>query len=578
MKANAWFAATLFAIGSTGGCVSPANSPASSTTRIDQLKRFYRDLEGGRFVVLADFEDPKQMEIFQLANPNLNSKLSLDMKHGRTETGPGCMAFTPSTSDDAIVVSNANSQQWYLKRDWRPYNLLLVSVFSPTPSSTLDLTIATGQASARQSMHSASTLNRGWNLLRLDLAELGERLPLDDVQELRMRVEQQGKIQPCYFDDLLLVDSRQTLLGDAKGPAGDLYAVQAGRRLIVGAGCRFEMTFAHGQIVQWFNLAADPNRLVNLVEGTSLGPYPMPLEDAGEKITGTESKKPLAVQQRIVELNRVRIVIESDWLSAADSGTKASFLKWTHVVYPTGQIYVELSCDRPEALSHGIFVALGAPRTEDVEVTPSRTSESPRDSTAASWLLARIRSADAALLFVPSMNSGDVVLESGSEPDHRRVVLRAKTSTAPERSKLSAHLFLTTSSTLSNVEAHRRAADYNQLVPLRFEVGKAAEEVADTRRTDGFDAATGCFTIDADGGQARIVIDGRTHRLSSPAFRVRQTHAENAWIYVNHLILDRVERTEKEDVIFQITHDISEPTELEILTRGRSLPLTQPAK
>jgi len=561
-----------------GACAVPAKSPtSSSTTQVDQLKLAYHELEGGRFAIIADFEEPSQMEMFQLVSTNKDSKLLLDKKHGRAETGATCLATTLADPNDEIVVSNINSHHWYLKRDWRPYNLLMLSVFSPMPNETLDLTIVTGSGGSRQSLHTPSTLDRGWNLLRLDLAELGERLPLDDVQELRMRVEGRGSPQPFYFDDILLVDSSTPLLGDVKGPIGDLYAVQAGRRLVIGSSGRFELTFAHGQIIQWFNLAADPNRLVNLVEGTSLGPYPNALEDHHEAIPG-DRKRALAIRQQIVELNRVRAVVESEWLGDSNSEFGNSRYRWKYTIYPTGQVYVELSCEKVEDLSRGMFLALSAPKPEDIEITSSRASAPTTGDPDALWMTIRVHSVDAAILFVPAIGNQSAEIESVPDPEHRRIIIRANPIRPLEQPMLAAHLYLTTNSGLSNSDEERRARDYQNSIPLRFEVGKAATNSITVARKDGFVATTGCYTIDADGGRARITVDGASHRLSTPAFHIRQTSGASAWVYVNHLILDRVERTEEGDVIFQIPRDISVPTEIEVLTRGGSVPLTHSGK
>ncbi|MEK7731570.1 MAG: hypothetical protein AAB363_06905, partial [Planctomycetota bacterium] len=274
-----------------GACGGAKNLPPSGPTRADILMQVYPELQTGRFVVIADFEDPKHMDLFQLISVSEQAKCVWDRKGGRVETGAGGLRLTAGSSDDTIVIANRPDAQWYLKRDWRPYDLLLMSVNAPQRGLALDVVMASGPPEQRVSAQSSIALQRGWNGIRIDLAEVAEQIPLDDVREIRLAVAGVSKPAQVRLDDILLTGNRVDLVGDSRSSNGALYVQQVGRRWNIGAGGRFELTFANGQITNGYNLAADPNRLRNLVQGTTLGPSPVVVGASGLALSleGSES-------------------------------------------------------------------------------------------------------------------------------------------------------------------------------------------------------------------------------------------------------------------------------------------------
>ncbi|MCH7871581.1 MAG: hypothetical protein IID33_07755, partial [Planctomycetes bacterium] len=78
----------------TGGCKAPAPTPSIGHTQIDRLIRAYPDLQSGRFVTIADFENPRHLEIVQLKRASAGASYAIDPIHGRSGTGGACVAFT----------------------------------------------------------------------------------------------------------------------------------------------------------------------------------------------------------------------------------------------------------------------------------------------------------------------------------------------------------------------------------------------------------------------------------------------------------------------------------------------------
>lgn len=361
------------------GCRLPEPAPSSTATQLDRLMETYPELRGGRFLVIADFEDPRQMELFQLIGVSDAAGALLSRKREQAKTGPGCLLFSTASPDDTIVINNERAKHWYLKRNWRPYDLLLMSIQSPQPNLVLETTIAGGPPEVRRTAHASIRLQKGWNGIRLDLAEIGEHVPLDDVQEIRIAVSGASRPVQLRLDDIILTGFRKDLFGNSSDRDAGLYVQQIGRRWKIGAGrpgADFELTFANGQIVEWYNIGADPYRLRNLVRSATLGPIPVsagapdssvphpqkwlgapsPTDRSTSYLPGVENRptrgSAVAVRSRIVEMNAVRAVVASEWRfahgseAARDSSRRQPFHRWVYTIYPTGQLYVAVETAR----------------------------------------------------------------------------------------------------------------------------------------------------------------------------------------------------------------------------------------
>jgi len=529
----------------------------------------YPELQTGRFVVIADFEDPKHMDLFQLISVSEQARCVWDRKGGRVETGAGGLRLTAGSSDDTIVIANRPDAQWYLKRDWRPYDLLLMSVNAPQRGLALDVVMASGPPEQRVSAQSSIALQRGWNGIRIDLAEVAEQIPLDDVREIRLAVSGVSKPVQVRLDDILLTGNRVDLVGDSRSSNGTLYVQQVGRRWNIGAGGRFELTFANGQITNGYNLAADPNRLRNLVQGTTLGPSPVVVGASGSE-SGDFSPlgKSVVARQRIVEMNTVRAVVASEWRFVDDPDAPLDsrpFQRWVYTIYPSGQVFVTVEATgRTKSWSPpglGLAVTIASPGDD-----PWQTNISP----APVYATLRSQPRDTVLVYMLNPGSGSASIVEQTDPQRRRLSLVA---VAPSPGALgevvrwASQLVLGSSGEVPDADAAARAVEYSQAAPIRVEVGSPVTDGGVSHRADGFDPSTGTYDLTPDQGRVRFVLDGPKRPFFSPAFRVLGPKDDEAWVYVNHLILNKVARDPAGNLVFQLPGTVRQSTMVEVLFR-----------
>ncbi len=536
----------------------------------------YPDLRGGRFAVVADFENPAHMELIQLISVSPQAKCMLNTKQGRPETGRACLQLTAGSPDDIVVVNNEHATQWYLKRDWRPYDMLLMSVHAPWSKLNLEVLIAAGSAGDRVAVRSSLALEQGWNDLRLDLGEVGERLPLDDVQEIRFSIAGAEKPVDLYLDDIILTGSRENLFGDPQNRDGGLYVQRTGRRWNIGAGGRFELTFANGQIIAWYNLASDPYRLGNLVRGTTLGPSPMivvpsPTKDDGFGMLGTA----VVARPQILEMNRARAVLACDWRFVDDPNAPLDdrpFQRWIYTVYPSGQVYVTVECTAATkswvAPQLGLAVTLVSTEENDLETyaAPTSPDASPVDQPAYAW--ARSKSGDAFLLYTLGERQASSCMIEQYDAERRRLSFVAVADSADaDVATWQCRLLLAPADEVSDEEALARAVDYADPVAPHIELGFLVDRPGRPTVPPGFDRTTGCFRIAPDRGRVRLVLDGRQRPYFSPAFEIVSTDNREAWVYVNHLVHDQVGRTVDGNLVFQLPGTIRDEVVVEVLFR-----------
>ncbi len=569
----------------SGGCKGLSTARPAAPTRSDRLMQAFPELQSGRFLVIADFEDPAHLEIFRLIGISPEAQCVLNDKRGREDTGSGCLQFTAGSPDDTVVVSNTGTSNWYLKRDWRAYDLLLLSVHAPAKKRrskedrdvALELTIAAGPADDRLAVHSSIPLRSGWNVVRLDLAEVGERIPLDDVREMRLSVSGIDRPTELRFDDILLTGHREDLFGDSANRDGGLYVQRVGRRLRIGAGGGFELTFTNGQVVGWYNLAADPYRLRNLVEGTVLGPSPMVLGppevlEAGFSALG----EAVVARQRIVEMNPVRVVVDCKWWFVDDPDASLDarpFQRWVYTIYPTGQIYVAV--EHSAGSEHwspprlGLAVTLAAGSDCKHRIHEAGEAESSGDGfRAPSYATVRCGEANSFLLYTLGKPHEFAPVSALAEPLRRHFSLVA-TPPADGGSVQSwvAHIFLSPADDVSDEEALARVVDHSRAAPIGLELGSFVSANGASGGDLGFDQASGCYVIAPDQGEVRLEIDGRKRPTFSPAFKVLNPGVPDVWVYVNHLIFNAIARDTAGNLLFQLPGTIAEPTVVEVLFR-----------
>ncbi len=556
------------------GCQSAGPGGPDAPTHTDRLMQTYPELRGGRFAVLSDFENPAHMELVEPDSASAKSRTALEPRRGRAETGGAALAFHAVTPDDAVVLSNRQATNWYLKRDWSAYDLLLLSVAAPRPGLSLELSVAAGPPTARLAVSTVQRLDKGWNTLRLDLADLAERIPLDDVQEIRLSVPGLSAPAELILDDLILAGSRETLLGDPAA-VGALYVQRVGRRWLIGAGGRFELTFANGQIVGWHHLAGDPLRLRNLVQGTALGPTPVRVEVAHNQAPDFSAwGDRVSVRARITEMNPVRVVVTADWRFTADADApldRRPFQRWRYCIYPSGQVFVEVEATREDATwsagKLGLAVTL---RTEPTDRAQT-VSASEAGAVHAAYAVWRRAEPDAAILFLvrsAAASASPVRMVQHDEPDVRRMSFVAIAEPAAGTlERWSAQLVLESAGNLGTEECLRRAEDAEHPPCPRFELGAAGAPGVGAEGTCGFDHGAGVYVLKPDEGRVRFVLDGARRPFSAPTFQLIDTPSDSCWVYVNHLLHEQVTRDADGRLLFHLPGVIRDRVLVEVLFR-----------
>lgn len=546
-------------------------------TQIDRLVRAYPELRNGRFVVIADFEDTAHMQLFRLNAQSERSTMQLDLRGGRRETGSACLRLRKVSRGDTLIINNSSAKDWYLKRDWHEYDLLVMSIHASHAGIAVGVTIATGVAETAASVASSISLHKGWNTIRLDLGELHERISLGDVRELRLRVSNCRKPVDLRLDDVLLTSSRVNLFGDPDNQDGQLYVQQVGRRWRIGAGGRFELTMAGGQFVQWYNLADDPHRIRNLLRGTTLGPSPIAPESHGEEDGFAALGSAVVVIPRIVELGAVRTVIVSEWRFVDDPENAFEdrpFQRWRYTIYPTGQMFVVIEATArteswmPQRLD--LVVSMAAASDDALQVFATASDDLDATNTAP-YAYARSAAGNAALLFIPGGESRGSRIKTATDDQLHRATLTLvdERPLGPVR-RWTAQLLLAASDIVSDDEAEARALAFSDPPSPRVDVGRLATEADGPWHptTTGFDQATGSYVIVPDGRQARFMVGGSNQPFFSPTFTIVDSQNRNAWVYVDHIIHDRVERDTEGNLVFQLPGIVSKPRRIEVLFQG----------
>ncbi len=537
-------------------------------------------------LILADFERPEHMELVRGRGSTNLQDLSLRPRGGRRETGGGALVFTAASGDDGVVLSNAGASQWYLKRDWRAYDLLLLSVHVPARQLTAEVTLAGGAVANRLETQTSIPLERGWNVLRLDLAEIGEHIPLDDIASLTLSVSGQDRPIEVLVDDILLAGNRVNLLGNPDGAEGELYVQRVGKRLRIGSkrlGSQFDIAMANGQIVAWYDTASDPNRLRNLVRGTSLGPNPIRLSagDTQGSFLHASRGGAVVVRPQILELNDLRVVVACDWrfvddLHAMRDSDNAPFQRWVYTIYATGQMYVLVEASVPEHMAAdglGLAVSLDSASVTELEARSAARSGDVSGAPALHYGLARLSSAEARVLFVPypSHPPGQIVVDRGGSGDRASMVLlggRVENGVA----RWSCHLRIGPDPQAGQRSASEQTRAYGHPPRCHVEVGMVALGGPAFSETSGFDSSSGSYMLAPDRDQIRFELRASERPMFSPVFTVVGSADRQAWVYVNHVLMDRVAETAVGDLIFQMPGGIQKNTIVEVLFRRTGSP------
>ncbi len=565
---------TCLALSLTGlsGCQTLPQLAADDPTQTDRLMRTYPELRSGRFAVIADFENVSHMELVQLSSVSPQARSILDARRGRSETGRHCLAFTAGSDHDSAVLNSDRAENWFLKRDWRDYDLLMMSVFSPVPQAQLQLTLAAGPLRDRVTAQTPLQLHQGWNELSIDLADVGERLPLDDVREIKLSLLQVVKPVELLIDDIMLAAHRESIFGAAENQEGLLYAQRVGRRWRVGAGKKFELVFANGQIVGWYQLSGDPYRLHNLCEHTTLGPTPI---RAALSPSGAQDFKKLgehvAVRSQLTEMNETRIVMETTWHFVDDPAqayANRPLHHWTYTVYATGQVFVDVQATpRSSDWNAGDMGLAISVATHDGDIVRTQ-SQTDGELNTPPYALVRLRATDAALLFMAQTNQknspGQMVEQLGANRDRTTVVYLANTGSG-KIAHWSAQLFLSSSSTLNDDQVQQRASAYGRQAVTELELGHALDAGGRTTSDAWLNPSTGSIALTPAQGRVRLRMPGSPDPLFSPAFQINGPPNASAWVYVDNLLMTQVSHDDAGQLLFQLPQTVQKPTVVEVL-------------
>ncbi|MCH7813876.1 MAG: hypothetical protein IID40_07630 [Planctomycetes bacterium] len=565
--------------GLLSGCDGLIPAPRTQPGQFDRLMAAYPDSASGRFWVLADFEQIKHYSLFHVFSHSGRAECSASLNAGVADTGRRCLRVTLADPLDALLIDNEHAQEWALKRDWREFRLLLLAIHSSADATPLELSLEAGPEGRGVIVQSRSMLHKGWNVLRLDLAEAAENLPLDQMRRIRLSLPEAQEPTELLLDDLLLIDNRRDVFGSFEDLDQGLYVRREGRRWNVGAAGRFELGLAHGQIVHWYDLGHDPHRLENLVAGTVLGPSPvvLPLPDDPDAngVPGFEDLgSSVIARQRLVEANAVRIVVECTWQYADPNGSipdQAAGQSWTYTILRDGRVYVHVESPAPgdgfEPEAMGLWVSMRDDGSLEATAHSTGQLADPEDLRHVAYAYARPASADRSGVSVTLHDSRQgPKMSVRRQPQRRRLGLLASGGALAEgRQHWSCLLRVWPPGHCD--ETVDLALDYCYPEGVEVGVGEWVLDAPGDADGDGFDERAGCYTFRPEGDLLRFVLDGSRRPRFSPVFKVLGTGDHRVWVYVDNVILEPLVRNAAGEVLFQLPMTVRHRCLVEVVLR-----------
>ncbi len=571
-----------------GGCAKPPVAQPVQAGRADRLKRHYSDLASGRFAVIADFEDRRHLELFHIEPAGGTDPIRWIAGSGVAETGARCILFTLPGPDCTLVADNTHVAQWFMKTDWREFDLLLMQVLAPRDGLEVEVGVVAGRDESRKSVYSRLPLSRGWNSIRIDLAEVGEHVPLDDIVALEWGLPDADKPEELGLDDIILANNTKDLFGDGDGTSGELFIRRRGRRWAIGASGRFELGFGGGQVVQWYDLAGDPNRLNNLVARTVLGPGPIvvPSDDTTEANPGESDFGALGpsvvARQRVVEVSPVRVVVEADWRfvgSVPPHLDQAPFQHWRYAVYSSGNVYVDVECTTAWGNWRPTDIGLAVSRSVvgDMEFYAHHPAQLRHPGRLRHVAFAYSRSRDLAapaLLFALHDARRAPELEFIQEEDIPRATLVAfGGKVQPPNDRWMCMLNIWPPDNATGTNPADRVLDYCYPAD-RIHLAKGrlvTDDEGDVDR-DGFNEREGFYVVAPEASQVRFELDGRKQRMFHPAFSVKESADLTAWVYVDSIMLESTGRDTHGNVLFEVPRIVDGRVTVEIYLHDAGVP------
>ncbi len=354
----------------------------------------YPLLKYSSYLPLADFEKKWQLEDFQLFRDNgQKGRAKIFYTDSPTATGLGAMGIFFASTDNYTLVFKPIIQNWH------EYNILLCAIFCNQNSQDIAIEIIDQSGKTFTQRHQ---LKRNWNKLTIDLISAKRRIDTEHIELVKFHFYQVGQTQ-IYVDDIILAKHLHVLAGQIDGKAGTLFVAKAGKRLRIGVNKRFELVFADGKIVGWYDLTTDKYRLNNLLPPNGLGPDIYQITSDGKFIPLPTGNTLLSVHTSILNINPRHIKIIADiYFGTKISGRKAD----QTIIYDLntdGIIRMEI-CTASGSGLLGIAFSVDAQQGFDSVIGKIRNPKGPSESSIEYCLFRRMgkqQGADMLIAFKP---------------------------------------------------------------------------------------------------------------------------------------------------------------------------------
>ena len=590
---NEPWARGTFAPRDAGPTGAAANRPV-----VDRLRETYPELATNKFLVVADFEDPVQGQMFTMRTRSQRGYFHPSTKRSRPETGAGSLEVYFAEPSDMLLAWSSQGGDWSLPADWRDYRLLLMSLYCRSGPKVINLEIQ-GRGAGERYRQDGILLESGWNTVGIDLTEVARHVDLSYVAHVGWRLEQPTAAVRIYFDDLILVDNRVDIWGTPDGAPGSLYVTHEGRRIRLGACGRFELVFYNGEITEWYDLGTDPERERNCVNWpkntpAALGPVAVLLDKRGG--SGGEESDPSAsstrnigldglrnwgqadgmvrVKQSVVEVSALRAVIECErFIRSVDGTADEITLTTRYTVTPQGRMYVAIECPtsgpgwNAEEIGHAFTCSWAGGFRPQCHSAPLELSDDVEEADSF-VLFARGRglpgTSDLLCVAHNAQSLADVVRLSGGDPD--RVAAMFRTTRLQKPTQQWALMMIVWPDDIDDSEvASFLVQSYTRPAALELSVGEAVRTDAGDLDNDGFNESQGCYVIRTDSGRARLRLDVRDRPCWYPMIKIADTQEKQVWAYADGRIIPSETRTADGSVLLGLDRVLDEPVEIEIV-------------
>lgn len=564
----------------TIGCEMFAGGQRDDGPRLSPVLRrmrdTYPDLASGRFISLADFESPAEVQLFRVVGPAGNEgeydQPSVSILRSRNETGAGSLKATLPDAAARLQFDGARSRELALVHDWSEYALLLMSLYAPNDGAELEFVVQSGTRTPLR-WSRPLRLTAGWNEVAFDLATIGTRIDLRDVRMLAWQRRDGGAPLSFYVDDVIIADNTNVIIAAEEGrDAAGLYVYTRGRRIHVGCPERFELAWHAGVIASWQAGAPGPPGSAARAVPTStfdelcapggLGPWPV-WEDENRQV-----RNPWATvhdgTQRIVEVSRGRVVIEGARTAALGAAGTVREAAWQYVIHPSGSIYVRLRHDASKDDTSGVpMQAVRVDGRRGFEYAPPP----PVAATGApvTYGLLTQRGPEAAdVLWTWPTDQAMKPLRAELSGDRRTLSILARCGPACADT---AHLLRVWPTDIdASPEAVGIAADYQYPAHLDVEVGHVRTDVPGDRDGDGYNECGGCYELALTDGVLRCTFAPGRYLRFAPVLRVHESVGRRAWVYVRGRIIDGLAQDATGRLLVPLGPLLTSPARIEVHT------------